>query len=303
MSGSYYALDAAYNSLQSQLSSLNAQVSVGIPPPIIRAPQNATNTLTQDQVIDDRGRVASSNIYNGGYGGAQAPSQYLPIDPLPKYPLLCGVWNNSVQSSLLTNSYEYTGFSNHSTLSIRINNLSQYSRYNPIVVRLSIACINNAQPIGSPPYPYTSFGSWTGNVLIFPTGLRVPSTIDPTIPVASENFVFPFFDLKTNDILFSNSPAVYSSSFLLVGGPPNLPQSIFNPEGRSLWAYDFNTSGTINPQLYPFVVDNVNDYAIVSVVLKNPFIYSGIPAAYSASVTAELVCASYQPVSNISFIC
>jgi hypothetical protein len=263
--------------------------------------------MLQDQVIDTEGRITSSNIYNGGYGGAVS-SQYLPIDPLPKYPLLCGVYQNYINTTIFTSWYKYTGYSDHSTLSIKISNLSQYNaNFDPIIIRLNCSFLFKQQPIGSPPYPYNAFGNWSGNVVIFPGALRVPSTIDATIPVASKNGLVKFFDLQTNDILtaYTAGTPTYTSSFALVGGPPNVSQPVFCPDGRPLWAYDINTSGISNGnlQMYPFVVDNgAGNEAILSVVMKNQYVYSGIPSAYNSSITAELICAGQYPVSNITFI-
>jgi len=304
--GDLVLANGAGGSLVFQDGTIQNTAYTGAALPVIRTAQDATNSIIQDQVIDAEGRMTASNIYNGGYGGAVG-AQYLPIDPLPKYPLLCGVYQNYINSATLTNWYNYTGYSDNSTLSIRINNLSQYDRFfDPIIVRLNIAFIFSTNSNNSPPFPYNAFGNWSGNVVFYPDCLRVPSTIDASIPVASNNALTKFFDLITNDILTSYTAGVagYTSTFGLVGGPPFVPQPVFCPQGRSIWAYGIQTDGidTGNLQLYPFVVDTINDYAILSVVMKNQYVYSGYPQSYNSSITAELVCAGKQAVSNISFI-
>lgn len=256
-----------------------------------------TYQSVQNVVVDSYGRTTA--VEQAESGMYLANGQHQAYDPLPQYPVFSGSWNNVVQTSIGTDSWLYSTYSGHNTLSIKITNMSQYNRYDFFMVRISVCmCENNNN--GSSPFPFGASYSGSWNIIIFPQNLvDLTATSGGSIPAPTSNYVYGYFDIDTNNILTNLN--TYSSNFQLVNYPT--PQPTYAPNGRAIWTTNpSNQGGTANWlfSLYPTQV-SATDTSILTFTTRNPIVLSNIPQQYSQIVSAELI-GGGRHLNTISFI-
>lgn len=261
-----------------------------------------TYQSVQNVSIDQYGRTTA--VETGISGTYLANGQHQPYNPLPQIPMLTGGWNNIIQTSIITDNWFFTTYADHNTLSIQINNVSSYTRYDYFVVRLTWTAFWSYG--GTSPFPFNNVDSGSWDVVVFPSNMvNLQTTSGGAIPAPNSMSSIGFFDLDTNQYLTNWTSGVggtYNATMGLGITYPT-PNPIYAPTGRAFWCINpTNQGGTANfhHTLYPTQVA-VNDTSIITFQYYNSIAYSGIAVQYSSTCSAELI-AGGRWTDTISFI-